>query len=601
MGVWTEHDRSGIDATIEKWRESCLLDDDSLLWPGEPVWTQPHVDALHDRFHRNPLYGVEGTFDEKLRRQLDGAEDGVRRLAAETLVIYYLFVTDLVTGSGKRQAIRSILEPGGLELPKTEPVYEALDHGIGNPGPGWLFNRPAEYGFLLDVIQQFKGLELDRRRELLADPWGFEAWIDGLDGAPGRQVRHVVLHLLFPAEFERIASGGHKRVIADVFGGLLKDPPDDQDKLLREVRRRLIELLAESHPRRASEDRFDFYYDPVGPAWRTGGADNLAGLRFKKQMVLFGPPGTGKTHEAEQLSYGLLRQHALETWGAPRYFAEPEALDDAFKTNIHRLQLHPAYSYEDFIRGLAIDEAGKTTYRPGYLMRLVSSIEEQRQRDGDQALPHVLILDEMNRADLSRVLGEAFSLLENRDRSVELPGAEESEDPATLSLPNDLYVIGTMNLIDMSVEQVDFALRRRFLWRHSGFKQDVLVSVLAKLWKESGQRTTWTRVEPDMRRLGEAASRLNAAIASIGVLGERYAVGHTYFFDIVPLLGNYMPPKRASTGKQFLWYGASPGPALTDLWDLSIGPLLAEYLAGIEAEERDDVLKQLREALLERP
>src|SRR3954452_14178930 len=190
MGVWTEHDRSGVDATVDNWKESCLLGDGSLLWPGEDIWTQPNIDELHERFHGNPLYGAEGSFDEKLRRQRDGADAGVRRLAAETLVIYYLFVTDLVTGPAKRQAIRSIPEPGGLELPETQPAYDALDQGVGNPGPGWLFNRPAEYGFLLDAVQQFKRVELEQRRALLGDPWAFEDWIDSLDGAPGRQVRH---------------------------------------------------------------------------------------------------------------------------------------------------------------------------------------------------------------------------------------------------------------------------------------------------------------------------------------------------------------------------------------------------------------------------
>src|SRR5207244_2041746 len=108
--------------------------------------------------------------------------------------------------------------------------------------------------------------------------------------------------------------------------------------------------------------------------------------------------------------------------------------------------------------------------------------------------------------DLSRMLGECFSLLENRDRSVQLPGS----DDARLTFPSDLYVIGTMNLIDQSVEQIDFALRRRFLWIECLFDEDTLLRVAGELWnRKPTSKFTWDRVEDDFRLLASAATALN--------------------------------------------------------------------------------------------
>jgi len=571
-----------------------------MLWPDDHLWTTNNVSDLRERFHGRPMRGQPGSFEEKLNLQLDDATPDVRRLASETLVIYNLFVGWIMGPEAKRSMVASPL-PQGTALPDLDPVGGALNEGIGSPGPGWLFNRGSEFGFLLDLLAGFKGLERERQEPLLADPWAFEAWIDELPGATTKQMRHVLLHLLFPETFERIASGGHKRIITEVFDGLIDDAPEDQDRHLAAIRQRLRELLAATHPELADDEQFDFYREPVRSAWLSGDAENLVALRFKKQLVLYGPPGTSKTYQARELAGGLIRQHALEKWGAARVFSEAAELEAVVERSTHRLQLHPAYSYEDFVRGLAIGPEGATEYRPGYLMRLCFKIEEQRKREDGRSLPHVLILDELNRTDLSRVLGEAFSLLEDRDQAVELPGGAPGKEPTRLALPRDLYVIGTMNLIDQSVEQIDFALRRRFMWRECRFRGDVLINVLEQRWKQTGQRTSWHRLEADMRLLVDAALILNARVAEMGVLGERYEVGHTYFFDIVPLLEWQMPPKRASTAKQFLWHGGQPQEALVSLWELSLKPLLSEYLAGLDAAEGEQALGQLEQAFLTRP
>ena len=86
--------------------------------------------------------------------------------------------------------------------------------------------------------------------------------------------------------------------------------------------------------------------------------------------------------------------------GPARYFQSQSAIKSAIRDNVHRLQLHPAYSYEDFIRALHISNIGGTEYRAGYLPKLIEDIERQPRVE---RLPHILILDEMNRTDLSRL------------------------------------------------------------------------------------------------------------------------------------------------------------------------------------------------------
>src|SRR5208283_5265081 len=139
-------------------------------------------------------------------------------------------------------------------------------------------------------------------------------------------------------------------------------------------------------------------------------------------------------------------------------------------------------------------------------------VEDMKKESGeDSEIPVVLILDEMNRADLSKVLGECFSLLEDRDTAVRLGGHDD--EPRKVQLPANLYIIGTMNLIDQSLEHVDFALRRRFLWFFRGFSREDFLAVSEKRWdaliKDGSIRKDWEKVEAEFETLADRAQRLN--------------------------------------------------------------------------------------------
>ncbi|MEU4319648.1 AAA family ATPase [Nocardia fluminea] len=320
--------------------------------------------------------------------------------------------------------------------------------------------------------------------------------------------------------------------------------------------------------------------------------------------MLYGPPGTSKTWQAGKLAETLIRQEAMKRWGAKQFFTHAQALDKAVKDNVFRLQLHPGIGYEQFIRGLRL-EGNVTRYRTGYLPWVVTQLEAQQHPDGLAPLPGVLILDEINRTNVSEMLGEAFSLLERdqRGKPVQLPGFDEGQQPDVLVIPEDLYVIATMNEIDHSVESLDFALRRRFLWRECPFDRDALIEIISTRWAQDvAVRFGLDEAAIEqVHTLADRAEALNAEIENSAELGRHYQIGHTYFADITFFVGTWTEGrKNRPPNGTYLWNSrGNPQPPLADLWQRSLEPLLHQYLAG--SDLRADEISRFAEAFLGRP
>lgn len=174
----------------------------------------------------------------------------------------------------------------------------------------------------------------------------------------------------------------------------------------------------------------------VGSQWLEDFVDLL---RLRRQVVLHGPPGTGKTFLALAVSEAL---------------TAPE--------NVALVQFHPAYSYEDFFEGYrpvtSSDDDGRVGFQltPGPFRKLVERARENPQQ------AHILVIDEMNRANLAKVFGELYFLLEYRNRSIDLTYSSGDARQAGFTLPRNVFIIGTMNTADRSISAVDAAIRRRF-------------------------------------------------------------------------------------------------------------------------------------------
>ncbi|MDP2007885.1 MAG: AAA family ATPase [Rubrivivax sp.] len=590
MARHTEHDTTRIYPVADAFRNKCLLHDGSLLFEGSSVWRPDALDQIHKAFVATPDEG-DRSFIVKFKDQVGKAGPEVVRLAAEILCVYFLFPSN-VGGARKRQVVNEVLGWAGDSLPESHLVSSAFSNGIGSGGQGYNTRRPFEIAFLIDLVIAWKKLPTDRQAAVAADPWLCQEFVDSIDEAESKQLRHMLLYLLFPDHFERIASGNHKRRIIKAFSGLVDAEPEDEDRAILAIRGKLEKLLP--------NQPLDFYWSPLVEAWYddSEGASEGAPLeviQHKKQIVLYGPPGTGKTFRAKKLAERVIRSAALSQMGPARYFQSQSDVAAAINNNVHRLQLHPAYSYEDFIRALHISSGGGTEYRAGYLPRLIEDIEKKPRAE---RLPHVLILDEMNRTDLSRMLGECFSLLEDRNQTIELPARDGDGAAMKLRVPDDLFVIGTMNLIDQSIEQIDFALRRRFLWLLCPFDAEALLGAAEAKWRDLKSGLDWDRIEPDFRKLASAAAALNRQIHDSPLLGAQYEIGHTYLLDVVVFLRNFLGP-RPTRKQNYLWN--KKGEALepvVQVWNLSLRPLLEQYLAGLDATARNAELDRLSKVLL---
>lgn len=627
MARWTETDRAPVDRLIDAWRTACLTGDGSLR-ADEEVWTPDNAETLVTVFVEN-LLEDDSKFIEKLKKQLADQAPPVVRLMAETIAIYQAFAVNAVGTDRKRELIGEVLDINDGEQLETDGlIWAGMAGGIGGPGQGFNSYRPFLIAYLVRFTAALKAESAEERAKLVgaeADPWAFKTWLDDAvkevqEGA--QTMRNILLHLLFPDAFERIAVDVDKAQVVASLHGVVEglDPDVDPDRTLFAIRERLVELLPNGTS--GCDGEIDFYYSPLREAWDPEDTRNrrpsrsqshLTALEQKKQVVLFGPPGTGKTYEAKQLAEQLIRRAAMRRWGPTAYLQNEETVREVVNAQVERRQLHPAYTYEDFIGGLRLTPGGGTEPVKGHLLRLVDRIRQSASEQTEFGpLPWVLILDEINRSDLTRLLGEVFSALDDRDAEIELSAAG-SEAWGPFSLPSDLYVIGTMNLIDQSVEQLDFALRRRFLWLLSDFQEELIAPVVGGRWgallqddaerpawekREHLKRHPWSGLAADIEVLAKRAARLNEQITASNLLGGQYRIGHTYFFEVADFVAR--DPRLLTKGGQrghYLWKkGGDPLSPLLDLWDYSLKPLLEEYLAGVTPESRDKEMKQFREA-----
>ena len=226
----------------------------------------------------------------------------------------------------------------------------------------------------------------------------------------------------------------------------------------------------------------------------------LAALQEKKNLVLQGAPGVGKTFVAKRLAFSLIGSN------------DPK--------RIEMIQFHQSYSYEDFIQGFRPTPSGQFDLKCGVFHQFC----HRARREEAAGKPYVFIIDEINRGNLSKIFGELMMLVEPDKRGKEhaIPLTYSQDADEKFHIPENLYLIGMMNTADRSLAMVDYALRRRFrfITLQPEFSSEAFRSFLA----EAG-------VQPEMiKRISERMNNLNEIIAAdTKNLGPGYQIGHSYF------------------------------------------------------------------------
>jgi hypothetical protein len=249
-------------------------------------------------------------------------------------------------------------------------------------------------------------------------------------------------------------------------------------------------------------------------------------LEDKKQVILYGPPGTGKTYLAKTLANAL-------------------ASGDPARSTV--VQFHPGMSYEDFVEGFRPEEtsAGQVMYtvRPGHLLRMVKhAVSNGSHR-------HVMVIDEINRANLPKVLGELLFLLEYRDEAIPLLYHPEDR----FSLPKNLWFIGTMNTADRSIALIDAALRRRFHFVPFFPTQPPMDDLLDQFLEDSGFSSA-----PAAFLQG-----VNSELQEKYLIDEHVLIGPSHFMNTDHYVDGFLKEKT-----------------LERIWTYNIFPLIEELLWG---------------------
>ena len=238
-------------AAAERFVEEALKSDGSLFTPGTSIWSAENIEDLYERFVGNPDESSD-SFEDKFRRQLEGAPLETRQLAAELLYIYLLFPSN-IRGESKRRIIQRVLDGTSIRIP--HELDNALDHGIASFGPA-LQNRPWQLWMLLEFFREWK--TSPNSEEALSDPWRFKEIVFSVPHERSGVQCEALLHLVHPNTFEHTVSQRQKRLLVERFRYLTDEDTADVDRRLLEIREKLTATYGED---------FDFHDEEMKNLW----------------------------------------------------------------------------------------------------------------------------------------------------------------------------------------------------------------------------------------------------------------------------------------------------------------------------------------------
>jgi 5-methylcytosine-specific restriction protein B len=239
-------------------------------------------------------------------------------------------------------------------------------------------------------------------------------------------------------------------------------------------------------------------------------------LLRRENVILYGPPGTGKSRAAQQIA---------DDWATK--YGEEFLVQTTF---------HPSYSYEDFVEGFRPSESDPSKFEltPGVLLQAAKQAESG---------PTLLVIDEINRADVAKVFGELITYIESDKRGREFTTAQQPKSAEKRVIPTDLFVLGTMNTADKSISLLDVALRRRFKFVECPPLPSALSS--SPEWKDSvfgiSLASLLTTINGRLLDVGVTRDRLvGQALLGVSASGDDSELLDRIRYDVYPLVEEYL-------------------------------------------------------------
>ena len=461
IGPRPEYDIDNVLEAAAVWKERCLLADGSVF-TDESLWTPANVRDLErlvqtlDTQPRNAKDDVaEPRIWEQLKEKLADVRPELIRLAAEAFWFTSLYPesNEKKPPSWKRDRFRELwtmAQANQVDPSRQNLIDDRALRGVQSVFTvHWRLYLPLSY--LLRMVRLWKmeppGIDLE-------PPWEFIHWlnttVESNPKAPTKMpMRHAIPYLLFPDYVERVQSSTDKRNIIAAF-----EAPSQrtEDEVIYEIRERL--------EKEEGTKELDFFRSPLVEKWHliSPAPDDGIIPENALNVILYGPPGTGKTYGTTQRCVELCDGEVTPRTGEIR--SRYRELVEAGR--IEFITFHQSYGYEEFVEGLRPETGSDAGIRlaatDGVLKRIAL---RARENEGEA---HVLVIDEINRANVSKVMGELITLLEEDKRqgaenevAVTLPHSRER-----FTLPANLHLLGTMNTADRSIALLDTALRRRF-------------------------------------------------------------------------------------------------------------------------------------------
>lgn len=474
------------------------------------------------------------------------------------------------------------------------------DNGTANIGQGFIYNKHREIirnkikekpELLISIL---KNEDIQNASNLIGELINIEKNYNA--------VRYRFLKTLFPSNFTSVEAEGKFYLLINILKDKLeiKVEGNNTEEKHNWLMRQLDSVIETNYKKHIFY--WELYYM----------LDN--DLDLKKAIVYYGSPGTGKTYKAKQEAKKFIDSWALKTFKKDKKYL------------IETVQFHPSFAYEDFIEGIRPSKDKQLKLKAGIFKRFCkkAGIVETTLYKNTQFLeifsnksfsdiqlkelknienikdilpdldsypeklslqdiiePAFFIIDEINRADLSRVFGELMYsleyrgyngkiktqysyLIDNEDDEEEIFFWENGEN--WFFIPQNIYIIGTMNTIDRSVDSFDFALRRRFMWEEIEPNYDVIKSELNKNLPDGNNLGI---------KLSESFINLNTKIRENELLGKDYQIGHSYALVI-----RNKQFEKIQEVKNFLW-------------NEFLKSLIQEYLRGLGDNQKSNEILEI--------